>query len=217
MTTAEALRACSMFAAAGERTIAALAAAASPRQGERGEILFVDGDPGRSMFVVVSGLVQLAIFGVDGRRLTLGHAGPAACFGELVALDGGRRSTTATVARTCDLLEIPSAALRVALADDPAMLEGVLAQLVHLVRTGAGQSADLALADLERRVARAALDAPAELTQQELADLAGGSRQMVNAVLAALCRRGLLQLEGGRPRRLDRAGLRRLADGLGGA
>jgi CRP/FNR family transcriptional regulator, cyclic AMP receptor protein len=81
-----------------------LAQTVTNRTVQPGEILFRDGEPGDSMFIVQDGAVELFVKDTAGQRITLHTAGPGEFFGELSLLDGGSRTASAQVKDTTQLL-----------------------------------------------------------------------------------------------------------------
>ena len=84
----------------------ALARQAKMRKLGPRELLFAKGDPGDSMYLVVSGRVPVGVVSVDGREVTYALIGPGQMFGEIALLDGGPRSADATAAEPSELLVI---------------------------------------------------------------------------------------------------------------
>ena len=62
---------------------------------KRGTTLFSKGDPGNSLYAVISGTVKMSISSPDGRNAILNIVGPGEIFGEIALLDGQARSTDA--------------------------------------------------------------------------------------------------------------------------
>ena len=95
-----------LFANLGPRERAMLAEAADRRTLEAGQILFKAGDPGKGMFVVVSGEVEISVTDHAGQKIVLSTCRHGDAFGELAMLDEGPRSATARALSPCELLEI---------------------------------------------------------------------------------------------------------------
>ena len=77
------------------------AVAAGSRTFRRGQILFIAGDPGDTVIVVISGRVKVVVRSADGGELTLAVIGPGGTFGELGVADGGPRSADAETLVEC--------------------------------------------------------------------------------------------------------------------
>ena len=197
-----------LFSALEDPAAAQLMASMAPRRLARGEMVFREGDSGDSLYVIMSGKVKLARTSGDGRENLLSVLGPGEMFGELSLFDPGPRLTTAHVVSDTELISLGNDALRQFLADHPEVAMQMLAGLAHrLRRTNEGLS-DLVFTDVPGRVAKALLDlsdrfgqqaedgvlVAHELTQEELAQLVGASRETVNKALADFAHRGWIVL-----------------------
>lgn len=175
----------------------------------RGEVLFHEGDSGDRVYVVIEGKVKLGRHAVDGRENLLAILGPGQMFGELSLFDPGPRSATVTAVTDTVLLELSQERLLAWLDGRPDVARGLLAQLAGRLRRANDIVADLVFSDVPGRVAKSLLElsrrfgAPAEggirvahdLTQEELAQLVGASRETVNKALADFSGRGWIRLE----------------------
>lgn len=175
----------------------------------RGAILFHEGDTGNQLYVVVSGKIKLGRTGSTGRENLLEVLGPGQMFGELSVFDPGPRSTTATAVTAAELRCLEHEDLVSWLADYPQVAQGILAQLARRLRHANDVSSDLVFSDVPGRVAKALVDLSRrfgeeraegmlvhhDLTQEELAQLVGASRETVNKALADFAARGWIRLE----------------------
>lgn len=188
---------------------AALATAMSPIMLRRGAVLFHEGDKGDQLYVVVSGKVKLGRSGSGGRENLLAVLGPGQMFGELSVFDPGPRSTTATAVTPAELRCLEHGELAKWLSTRPEVSRALLGQLAERLRRANDVVADLVFSDVPGRVAKALLDLAArfgtprnegvlvnhDLTQEELAQLVGASRETVNKALADFAARGWIRLE----------------------
>ncbi|HEY6469227.1 MAG TPA: Crp/Fnr family transcriptional regulator [Candidatus Dormibacteraeota bacterium] len=193
-------------------TLQRLAEKAVRRSYGRGQIIFREEDDGDALCVVVSGLVKVYRTSPDGDEMLLVTLGPAAVFGELPMVDGGPRSASAAAVEATTVMTVNRAALLAALRDSPELAERLLRSLGSMVRRLTDQAADLVFLDLNGRVAKLLLRLAEErgsaegggrtldlhLTQSDLANMVGGSRQSVNQVLNTFERLGYLELDGRR-------------------
>ncbi len=175
----------------------------------RGEVLFHEGDSGDRVYVVIEGKVKLGRHASDGRENLLAILGPGQMFGELSLFDPGPRSATVTAVTDSVLLGLSQERLLSWLDGRPVVAHGLLAQLAGRLRRANDIVADLVFSDVPGRVAKSLLElsrrfgAPAEggirvahdLTQEELAQLVGASRETVNKALADFSSRGWIRLE----------------------
>ncbi len=175
----------------------------------KGEILFHEGDGGDRLYVVVSGKVKLGRSGSAGRENLLAVLGPGQMFGELSLFDPGPRSTTATAVTSCEIRTLEHHELMDWLTGRPEVAQGLLGQLAARLRRANDVVADLVFSDVPGRVAKQLLELAKrfgdkrddgvhvhhDLTQEELAQLVGASRETVNKALADFAARGWIRLE----------------------
>jgi CRP-like cAMP-binding protein len=175
----------------------------------RGEVIFREGDEGDHVYVVVDGKVKLGRTSADGRENLLALLGPGSMFGELSLFDPGPRSATATAVTDTELLGLGHEDLLPWLSGRPEVARGLMLQLASRLRRANDVVADLVFSDVPGRVAKALLELSErfgsaspegvrvahDLTQEELAQLVGASRETVNKALADFASRGWLRLE----------------------
>lgn len=176
----------------------------------RGEVLFNEGDSGDRLYILLTGKVKLGHTSVDGRENLLAVLGPGEVVGELTLFDPGSRSTTATAVATTELLALEHNQLMGFIDSHPTLAKDMLRALAVRLRRTNIALADLVFSDVPGRVAKALLDlaerfgaptedgihVPHDLTQEELAQLVGASRETINKSLAEFVSRGWIRLEG---------------------
>ena len=176
----------------------------------RGEVLFNEGDSGDRLYILLTGKVKLGHTSVDGRENLLAVLGPGEVVGELTLFDPGPRSTTATAVATTELLALEHNQIMGFLASHTQLAKDMLRALAVRLRRTNIALADLVFSDVPGRVAKALLDlaerfgaptedgihVPHDLTQEELAQLVGASRETINKSLAEFVSRGWIRLEG---------------------
>ncbi|MFC6852114.1 Crp/Fnr family transcriptional regulator [Aquipuribacter hungaricus] len=174
----------------------------------RGDRLFHEGDPGDALYVIETGKIRLARRAADGRENLLAILGPGEMFGELSLFDPGPRVATAVAVSNARVHSLTRDDF-VPLLDQPRVALSLLAALGRRLRRTNEALADLVFSDVPGRVAKALLDLASrfgrqsedgvlvahELTQEELAQLVGASRETVNKALADFAGRGWLRLE----------------------
>lgn len=177
---------------------------------KRGEVLFEEGDPGDRLYVITEGKVKLGHTANDGRENLLAVLGPSELLGELTLFDPGPRSTTVTAVAPTKMLELDHASLMAILDSRPELAKNMLKALAQRLRRTNEALADLVFSDVPGRVAKAMLSladqfgrrteegihVAHDLTQEELAQLVGASRETVNKSLADFVSRGWIKLEG---------------------
>jgi CRP/FNR family cyclic AMP-dependent transcriptional regulator len=203
------LRRAPLFRELGEEAADALVASMREVQLPRGDVLFEEGEAGDAVYVVIEGKVKLGRSAPDGRESLLAILGPGQMFGELSLFDPGPRSATVSAVTDTVLLTLSHEGLLEWITGRPEVARGLLAQLAGRLRRATDIVSDLVFADVPGRVAKALLDlsrrfgAPSEggirvahdLTQEELAQLVGASRETVNKALADFSARGWIRLE----------------------
>ncbi|HEY5639123.1 MAG TPA: Crp/Fnr family transcriptional regulator [Dehalococcoidia bacterium] len=210
------------LAALSEEDLRWLAKRVQRRKYNRGDIIFVKDDPGESMFIVEDGAVRIYVPGTQGADLTLAVMQPGEFFGDLSLLDGRPRSASAEAARNANLLTLERGDLTELLESRPNAALAILTVIAARLRETDQMASDLAFLDVSGRLARRLLDLAASngkerddgvlinatITQEELANMIGVTRESVNRNLGMFRRLGLIAREGRRIVVLDEAGLR---------
>jgi CRP-like cAMP-binding protein len=221
----EVLRRAGIFQGVDAESVDALASEFQFLDAPRGTVLFREGEPGESLFIVLSGKVKLGRRSADGRENLVAIMGPSDQFGELSLFDPGPRTATATVVTDARVAKLPKAALQKWVQDRPQIAMQLLRVVARRLRRTNTMLADLIFVDVPGRVAKQLLQLAQrfgsidggqlrvthDLTQEELAQLVGASRETVNKALADFASRGWLRLEGKSVVILDRERLARRA------
>ena len=198
-----------LFAALDVEAASALKASMDERRLLKGDVLFSEGDPGDRLYVVTEGKIKLGHASGDGRESLLAVMGEGEMFGELSLFDPGPRTATATALTDVTVLGLGHQALRPWLTGRPEVAESLLQALAQRLRRTNDALADLVFSDVPGRVAKALLDlgerfgqsmpdglhVTHDMTQEELAQLVGASRETVNKALADFATRGWIKLE----------------------
>jgi CRP-like cAMP-binding protein len=221
---AELLGSVSLFASLSFAERELLARSMQSRKVRRGELVFGHGSPGDALYVVARGSVLIHRTGRGGDRRAMTVVEAPGSFGEIGLVDGGARSASVEALEDTDLFALPRKDFLTLLAAEPRIVQGVLRELGRTIRRLTEQVTDATLLDLPARVAKTLVrlvevrrqaDPGSEpivaLAQSKLAELAGGSRQSVNAALATLAARNLIRLDGRRIVVTDMVGLRQRA------
>ncbi|MCX6461581.1 MAG: Crp/Fnr family transcriptional regulator [Actinobacteria bacterium] len=198
-----------LFSALDAEGAAALRASMQDLRFGKGDVVFSEGDDGDRLYVVSDGKIKLGHAASDGRETLLAVMGPGDMFGELSLFDPGPRTATATALTDTVLLGLSHQALRPWLTGRPEVAEALLQALAQRVRRTNDNLSELVFSDVPGRVAKALLDlgekfgesradglfVEHDLTQEELAQLVGASRETVNKALADFVARGWIRLE----------------------
>lgn len=221
------LRSIPLFAALTEQELAKIAALAQVREYAARATVVNQGDAALALFAIVRGRLKVVSCGPDGRDTVLGIMSDGEVFGEVALIDGGTRSATCTTVEPSELLVIDRAPFFELLEASPAIAVKLLHVLAGRLRRLSQRSEDAAFLDVPSRLARSLLDlavrfgeerSPAtgiritlKLSQQELGDLVGATRESINKHLSDWTRQGFLEMQGGRLTISDIDSVRRIA------
>ena len=203
------IRSAPLFSALSEEEAVSLRASITQVKVSKGHTLFKEGDEGDRLYVVLEGKLKLGTTSIDGRENLLSILGPGEMFGELSLFDPEPRTTTATAVTDAKLLALAHDQVIGLVARHPQASLELLRRLAQRLRKSNEILADLVFADVPGRVAKAIIDLGArfgqqkddglhvnhDLTQEELAQLVGASRETVNKALADFASRGWVRLE----------------------
>lgn len=181
----------------------------TPVKLRKGQALFKEGDDGSHLYVVASGKIKLGTKAPDGRENLLMILGPGDMFGDLSLFDSGPRTSTATAVTESRLLSLGQEKVIPWVKEYPEVSLHLLARLASRLRRTNEVVSDLVFSDVPGRVAKALIDLGLkfgvkkddgflvnhDLTQEELAQLVGASRETVNKALADFAQRGWIRLE----------------------
>ena len=174
----------------------------------RGHTIFTEGEPGDRLYIIVSGKVKIARRSPDGRENLLTIMGPPDMFGELSVFDPGPRTSSVITITDVRAVWMGRDALRAWIAERPQIAEQLLRVLARRLRRTNNDLADLILTDVPGRVAKqllalgqrfgtqedGGLRVTHDLTQVEIAQMVGASRETVNKALADFAQRGWIRL-----------------------
>jgi CRP/FNR family transcriptional regulator, cyclic AMP receptor protein len=219
------LRRAPLFEGLDDESARALRRQMSEVKLSRGDHLFLEGQDGDRLYVVLDGKMKLTRAATDGRENLLSVIGPGEMFGELSLFDPRPRTSTASAVTDATLAALAHDALRPWLLERPEVSMHMLQALARRLRRANEVNADLVFTDVPGRVAKNLLDLADrfgeqdrdglhvhhDLTQEELAQLVGASRETVNKALADFAARGWLQISARSVLILDAERLRRRA------
>lgn len=190
---------------------------------KRGATLFAKDNPGNSLYVVISGTVKISISSLDGRNAILNFVGPGELVGEMALLDGQPRSADATANTNCEIFVIDRRDFLPFVRSQPTLAMKFVELLCARLRQTSDQVEQLILQGLPGRLASALLglnekrkvDAEGStiaITQQEIGEMVGMTRESINKQLGAWALRKWVRLEHGAIVVLNALALRELAD-----
>jgi CRP/FNR family transcriptional regulator, cyclic AMP receptor protein len=193
---------------------------------KRGAAIFSKGDPGNSLVAVIRGTVKISISSAEGRSAILNLIGPGEIFGEVALLDGLARTADATANTNCEIFVIDRREFLPFVRGQPALAMKFIELLCARLRWTSDQVEEVILQDLAGRLASALIRltekhklAPGgrtiAITQQEISEMVGMTRESINKQLRAWAGRNWVRLEHGAIVVLDTESLQVLA-GSGG-
>jgi CRP/FNR family cyclic AMP-dependent transcriptional regulator len=185
-------------------TLRAIAASGVTRTFPRNTVLINEGDVGDSLYIVVAGRVKIFASNEAGREFVIDFFGPGEYVGEM-SLDGARRSASVMTVEPTTCVVVNRAHFREFILAHPDFAMHLIERLIHRVRVTTGNLKSLALSDVYGRLVRL-LNAlaqpdngkqvvPEKLTQQEIADRVGASRDMIGKLMKDLTAGGYLAVE----------------------
>jgi len=197
------LKKCTLFSSLDEKARGEIAAYARSRTFFAGESICRVGDHGDSMMAVVVGTVRISLPTVKGREIILADLRPGELFGEIALLDGRPRSANATALTNCQLIILARRDVLPFLETNPAACLKLMEILCARIRRSDERMADIAFFNLPVRLAKILLSYQPQdrsgmklsLSQSELAEMAGGTREKVNRCLRDWQRKGVLELK----------------------
>lgn len=190
---------------------------------KRGATIFSKGDPGNSLFAVISGTVKISISSVDGRNAILNLIGPGDTFGEVAVLDGQARTADATANTNCEIFVIDRREFLPFVRSQPALAMKFIELLCTRLRWTSDQVEQVILQNLPGRLASALIrltekhkSAPGNrtiaITQQEISEMVGMTRESINKQLRVWATRNWVRLEHGAIVVLNSGALQALAE-----
>lgn len=206
----EVLARAGIFQGVQPSAVAALAQQLEPVTFSRGQVVFTEGEPGETLYIITSGKVKIGRKSVDGRESLLTLMGPSDMFGELAIFDPGPRTSTVTALSEVQAVMMHRRVLRNWISDRPEIAEQLLRVLARRLRRTNDNLSDLIFTDVPGRVAKQllhlaqrfgtregnSLRVDHELTQEEIAQLVGSSRETVNKALSDFAQRGWIRVQG---------------------
>ena len=195
---------------------------------KRGATIVSKGDPGNSLIAVISGTVKISISSPDGRSAILNLIGPGEIFGEVAVLDGLARTADATANTNCEIYVIDRRDFLPFVRSQPALAMKFIELLCTRLRWTSDQVEEVILQDLPGRLASALLRLTEKhklaqggrtiaITQQEISEMVGMTRESINKQLRVWAARSWVRLEHGAIVVLEADALRELAQAGAGA
>jgi CRP/FNR family transcriptional regulator/CRP/FNR family cyclic AMP-dependent transcriptional regulator len=205
------LRKVSLFSELDDAELRQLAGVVREQHYRKNVTIFHINDPGTALFILKSGLVKITIEDQSGREIILRILYPTDFFGEMALIDGMPRSATVTTQEPSDALIIYREQFVGLIEKSPKILLDMAAVLSRRLRKVNELIRSLAFYDVYGKVARVLLNLVTErgratergtvidlrLTQQELAELAGMSRETMTRTLRDFQQAGCVRIDSG--------------------
>ena len=174
----------------------------------RGTAIFAKGDPGTGLMGVLAGTVKVSVASADGKDIVLNLFHEGEVFGEIALLDGRPRTADATAMSDCELVVIERHDFVPFLSDHPDVMLKFIEILCSRLRRTSEQVQDITFLNLPTRLAKTLLQLTAAedgsaaarkaaVTQREISQMIGISRESTNKQLRAWAKRGWIRLERG--------------------
>jgi CRP/FNR family transcriptional regulator, cyclic AMP receptor protein len=197
-----------IFQGLSEEDIAFVTERATTRTYPKGAIIVNEGDEGGSMFLIQSGSVKAYLSDDKGKEVILSTEGPGEYFGELALFDEAPRSAFVAATEPCKVIVISKVQITEAIAARPRIAIALLKGLAVRVRALTENVRTLALLDVFGRLVKTLYSLATEkggelvidqkLTQQDLANRIGASREMVSRIMNDLAEGGYIAVDGKR-------------------
>lgn len=202
------LRSIALFSDLSEAQLDYLTTHSAIRSYPKGAIILNEGDEGNSLFVIEAGSVKAFLRDEQGKEVVLSTQGPGEYFGDLAIFDDAPRSASVVALEPCRLMVISKAVVREAMSTYPEIAFVFLRGLAARIRSLTDNVRSLALLDVFGRLVGALYSLAREkdgsmviehrMTQQELANRIGSSREMVSRIMNDLVQGGYVSMESGR-------------------
>ena len=178
------------------------------RKVPRGAAIFAKGDPGTGLMGVLAGSVKISVASAEGKDIVLNIFREGEIFGEIALLDGRPRTADATAMSPCELVVIERRDFVPFLSGHPDVMLKFIEILCSRLRHTSEQVQDVTFLNLPTRLAKTLLEltsaqegsAPRRkvaITQREISQIIGKSRESTNKQLRAWAKRGWIRLERG--------------------
>jgi len=169
-------------------------------------ILIHEGDTSGSMYIIETGKVKVYLSDDEGKEVILKIQGPGSCLGEIALLDDEPRSASVVTLEKSTFHVITKEDFRECLGANPDLALAVIRTVTQYLRISTEKVKDLALRNVYGRVVNTItkladdkdgkLVVTEKLTQQDIADMVGASREMVSRILHDLVTGGYIETKG---------------------
>jgi CRP/FNR family cyclic AMP-dependent transcriptional regulator len=179
---------------------------------KKDNMILIEEEIGSTMFIILDGRVKISRISEDGREVILSILSEGDFFGEMSILDGQNRSANVVTLEDSKIMVVRREDFLKMLRDYPQIAINLLKELAHRLRrsdsqikslslqnaTGKVASTLLRIADDSGKIHKGQVEIPKLPPQQDLANMAGTSRETISRVLKSLSKLGYLKKEGSR-------------------
>ena len=201
-----------LFSELSEKDLQRIVQVANKQRYHKENLILIEEEVGSSMFVILDGRVKISRISDDGREVILAIMSEGDFFGEMSLLDGHTRSANVTAIEDSELLVIRREEFLQMLHDYPQIAVNLLKELAQRIRKGDEHIKSLSLQDAKGRVANTLIRIAEDYgvfrkgqveinelpLQQDLANMAGTSRETISRVIKTLIQQGYLKKESGK-------------------
>jgi CRP/FNR family cyclic AMP-dependent transcriptional regulator len=199
------LRTIPLFKDVSDDDLRVMEAVAIEKSYPKGHVVLTEGEVGDSLYTIASGRVKVFIGDEDGREIILKILGPGDFFGEMSLIDSQPRSASVSTLEASTFRVLSHQDFEMCLERAPRIGSTVMQALAKRLRDADRKISTLALMDVYGRVANTLLELAInsngklivgeKLSQQDIANMVGASREMVNRILKDLSDRGYISVE----------------------
>ena len=203
----DALRKIPLFAKLNDQDLEQLAEATVTRTFNKNSIVITEGDSSSSLYIILSGDVKVFVSNEDGKTNIVNRLGSGDYFGELSLIDDEPRSASVEAVSKCKISILSRQYFVDYIEQHPRVAIHLLKGIGKRLRNTTSHAKNLALMDVFGRTAHVLLQAASEeggrmitpaLTQQDIADEVGSSREMVSRILKDLKAGDYISMDGKR-------------------
>ena len=193
-----------LFGALPPDSVERLSSYARTRSVARGQGIFAKGDEGNSLYAVCTGTVKISVPSAEGKDAVFNLIGDGEIFGEIALLDGQPRTADATAMTDCELMVLDRRDFLDLVRSQPEIALKIMEVLCARLRRTSEQVEDVLFLDLPGRLAKVLLQLAAKsrdshiaITQREIGQMIGMSRESTNKQLREWEDKGWVKLERG--------------------
>ncbi|MDF1611867.1 MAG: Crp/Fnr family transcriptional regulator [Stygiobacter sp.] len=210
MTSYEFLSKVPIFSELKKETLEKIEKIGQRKSYNKGEVILMEDDPGSALFIIISGKVKVARSSNDGKEVILSILNESDFFGEMAILDGQKRSATVSAIEPSEVFILQRNDFIDLLYAHPDISVALLQELTTRLRNADMKIKSLSLKDAEGKVATVILQIADDIgkikhgkveieklpLQQDLANMAGTSRETISRTLHSFAKKGLIEMDG---------------------